>query len=182
MAISLALISVYCTVCGTVKALSAVPTETESKEKHGVPYYRVWDPVPELTVTSPYVDSSVGLNTWTMGNTMPDSALPLCQSRLYPLQSETLDLDSVYLPAGGGGWGRIQVVFEKASSSLLYLFPWFAVWNRGRALKKARWQTSSEMVFSFIWWTNHGFILNVQVRTETTYTTRLTRPSQKTAR
>jgi hypothetical protein len=40
-------------------------TEAESKEKHGV-----WDPMPELTITSPYVDT----NTRTIGN-------PICQSR-----------------------------------------------------------------------------------------------------
>ncbi len=46
--------------------------EAESQEKHGV-----WDPVPELTITSPYVRFRVDSNTFTMGN-------PICQSRLYP--------------------------------------------------------------------------------------------------
>ncbi len=50
------------------------PPEAEFKEKHGV-----WDPIPELTITFPYVDSS----TCTMGNPMPESTLTLCQSRLY---------------------------------------------------------------------------------------------------
>ncbi len=50
-------------------------TEAESKEKHGV-----WDPMPELTITLPYVDSY----TFTMGSPMPESTLNLCQSRLYP--------------------------------------------------------------------------------------------------
>ncbi len=41
--------------------------EAESKEKHGV-----WDPMPELTITSSYVDSSVGSsNTFTKANPMP---------------------------------------------------------------------------------------------------------------
>jgi len=40
--------------------------EAESKEKHGV-----WDPMPELTITSPYVD------TFTIGNPMPQSRLYL---------------------------------------------------------------------------------------------------------
>jgi hypothetical protein len=43
-------------------------TEAESKEKHGV-----WDPMPELAITSPYIHSRVESNTFTMGN--------LCQSR-----------------------------------------------------------------------------------------------------
>jgi hypothetical protein len=43
-------------------------TEAESKEKHGV-----WDPMPELTTTSPYVHS----NTFTMGKPMPESTLTL---------------------------------------------------------------------------------------------------------
>ncbi len=38
--------------------------EAESKEKHGA-----WDPMPELTITSPYVD------TFTIGNPMPESTL-----------------------------------------------------------------------------------------------------------
>ncbi len=57
-------------------------SEAESKEKHGV-----WDPVPELTITSPYVHS----NTLTMGNPMPEFDLsPTPESTLSP-QSGTLD-------------------------------------------------------------------------------------------
>jgi hypothetical protein len=60
--------------------------EAESKEKHVVR-----DPMPELTITTPYVHSRVAdTNTLTMGNSMPDSTLTLCQSP----QSETLDLAS----------------------------------------------------------------------------------------
>ncbi len=54
-------------------------TEAESKEKHGV-----WDPMPELTIASPYVHSRVDSNTFTLGNPMPESTLTLCQIRLYP--------------------------------------------------------------------------------------------------
>jgi hypothetical protein len=41
-------------------------------------------PMPELTITSPYIDSRVDYNTFTMGNPIPESTLTLCQSRLYP--------------------------------------------------------------------------------------------------
>ncbi len=44
--------------------------EAKSKEKHGV-----WDLMAELTITSPYVDSGVDSNTFTMGNPMPESTL-----------------------------------------------------------------------------------------------------------
>jgi hypothetical protein len=37
-------------------------TEAESIEKHGL-----WDPMPELTITSPYVHSRLDSNTFTMG-------------------------------------------------------------------------------------------------------------------
>jgi hypothetical protein len=57
---------------------SAVSKEAESTEKHGG-----WDPMPEFTITSPYVDSSVDSNTFTTGNPMPESTLTLCQSRFY---------------------------------------------------------------------------------------------------
>jgi hypothetical protein len=40
-------------------------------------------PMPELTITSPYVQSRVDSNTFTMGNPMPESTITLCQSRLY---------------------------------------------------------------------------------------------------
>jgi hypothetical protein len=53
--------------------------EAKSKEKHGV-----WEPMPELTITSPYVYSSVDSNTFTMGNPMLESTLTLFQSQLYP--------------------------------------------------------------------------------------------------
>ncbi len=44
----------------------------------------VWDPIPELTTTSPYVHSRVDSNTFIMGNPMPESTLTLCQSWIYP--------------------------------------------------------------------------------------------------
>jgi hypothetical protein len=49
---------------GTVKKVQR--PETVLKEKHGV-----WDPMPELTITSPYVDS----NICAMGNPLPESTL-----------------------------------------------------------------------------------------------------------
>ena len=42
----------------------------ESKQKRGV-----WDPMPELSITSPYVHSRVDSNTFTMGIPMPESTL-----------------------------------------------------------------------------------------------------------
>jgi hypothetical protein len=44
----------------------------------------VWDPMPELTITSPYVHSRFDSNTFTMGNPVPESTLSLYQIRLYP--------------------------------------------------------------------------------------------------
>jgi hypothetical protein len=59
----------------------AFKTEAESKEKHGV-----WDPMLELTMTSPYVHSRVDSNTFTrtleVGNDRVD----------FIPQSGTLDL------------------------------------------------------------------------------------------
>ncbi len=43
-------------------------SEAESKEKHGV-----WDPMPELTITSPSAHSRADSNTFTMDNPMPES-------------------------------------------------------------------------------------------------------------
>ena len=43
-------------------------SEAVSKEKHGE-----WDPMPEFSITSPYVHSKVDSNTFTMGNPMPKS-------------------------------------------------------------------------------------------------------------
>ncbi len=43
----------------------------------------VWDPMPELTITSPYVHSRVNSSTFNLGNPMPEWTLTLCQSRLY---------------------------------------------------------------------------------------------------
>ncbi len=41
----------------------------------------VRDPMPELTITSPYVRSRVDFNTFTMGYPMTGSTLTICQSR-----------------------------------------------------------------------------------------------------
>ncbi len=68
--------SFHCTKLQRIEGESTILSETESKEKHGV-----WDSMPELTMTSPYVPSGVGSYTFTMGNPMPGSTLTLCQSR-----------------------------------------------------------------------------------------------------
>ncbi len=56
-------------------------SEAESKEKHCV-----WDPMPELTITSPYVQSRVNSNTFTISNPMPlwVDLNPMPESTLYP--------------------------------------------------------------------------------------------------
>ncbi len=54
-------------------------SETESKEKHSV-----CDPMPELTMTSPYVHSRVDSNTFTMGN--PSQSRPNPMPELSPSQ------------------------------------------------------------------------------------------------
>ncbi len=56
-------------------------TESESKEKYGV-----WDPMPEVTIISPYVDARVDSDTFTMGNPMPESTLNPSQGT-WPLGS-----------------------------------------------------------------------------------------------
>jgi hypothetical protein len=50
--------------------------------------------MPELTrsITSPYVHSRVDSNTFTMGNSMPESTLTLFHSRLYPQSGNGLGI------------------------------------------------------------------------------------------
>jgi hypothetical protein len=65
-------------------AQAAKSTEAESKEKHGV-----WDPMPELTITSPYVNSRVDSNTFTMGIGQPYARVdfdPMPKLTLFPSQ------------------------------------------------------------------------------------------------
>jgi hypothetical protein len=67
-------------------------TEAESKEKHGV-----WDPLPELTITSPYA--------------LQSRLQHIYQGQLYARvdfipQSGTLDLASDVGREGGVYWGR----------------------------------------------------------------------------
>jgi hypothetical protein len=69
----------FCWVRFTYNNSTLQSPEAESKEKHCV-----WEPMPELNITSPYVHSRVDSITFTMGNPMPESTLTLCQSRLYP--------------------------------------------------------------------------------------------------
>jgi hypothetical protein len=54
-------------------------TEAEFKEKYGV-----WDPMPELTITAPYVDSRFDSNTFTM------DGQPYARVDLYPLPESPL--------------------------------------------------------------------------------------------
>jgi hypothetical protein len=66
-------------------------SEAEPKEKHGV-----WDPMPELTITSPYVHSRVDSSTYTMVNPMPESTLSPSQGLwicFLDFYSEILNLD-----------------------------------------------------------------------------------------
>ncbi len=53
-----------------------VITEANPKGKHCV-----WDPTPELTISSPFVHSNVDSNTSTMGNPKPEWTFTLCQSQ-----------------------------------------------------------------------------------------------------
>jgi hypothetical protein len=63
--------------------------EADSKEKHGV-----WNPMPELTITSPYVHSRVDYNTFTMIqpyayvdiNPMPESTLTYARVDFSPVR------------------------------------------------------------------------------------------------
>ncbi len=57
--------------------------EAESREKHGG-----WDPIPEVTFTSPYFHSRVDSNTFFMGNSKPESTstLYMPKSTLSPIQ------------------------------------------------------------------------------------------------
>jgi hypothetical protein len=56
--------------------------EAEFKEKHGV-----WDPRPELTITSPYVPSRAVSNKCTMGMGIGQ---PNARVNLYPMPESTL--------------------------------------------------------------------------------------------
>jgi hypothetical protein len=84
--------------------LAFLKPEAESKEKDGV-----WDPMPELTITSPNVPSRIHSNTFTMGigqpyarvdlNPVPESTLTLHQSRLYtPVRDFGFGLRTALLP------------------------------------------------------------------------------------
>ncbi len=58
------------TVATTALAARRSNRSKEKKKKHGA-----LDPMPKLTITSPYVHSRVDSNTFTMGNPMPESTL-----------------------------------------------------------------------------------------------------------
>jgi hypothetical protein len=62
-------------------------SEAESKEKHGV-----WNPMPELTMYSPYVHSRVDFNTFTTGIGSPYARVSLTYARVdFIPQSGSLD-------------------------------------------------------------------------------------------
>jgi hypothetical protein len=77
-------------VCAPPVYSILVSPEAEFKEKHGVS----WDPMPGMTITSPYVHTRVDSNTFSISigqpnarvdlNPMPESTLALCQNRLHP--------------------------------------------------------------------------------------------------
>jgi hypothetical protein len=81
-------------------------TEAESKEKHGV-----WDPMPKLTITSPYVDSRVDSNTFTMGSPMPESTFTLCQSRPFTPVKDF----------GFGLWGGLTLIWDRSGQVVAIL-------------------------------------------------------------
>jgi hypothetical protein len=68
----------------------------------------VWDPMPELTITSSYVDSRVGSNTFTMGNLVPESTLIYVRvdfiarsgTKIWPLFSLQYDAGLCHPPPG----------------------------------------------------------------------------------
>jgi hypothetical protein len=67
------------------RGAAGMDPEAESKEKHGV-----WDPMPELTIFSPYVHTRVDSNTFIMGNPMPESTLSPSQGLwIWPLGKGT---------------------------------------------------------------------------------------------
>ncbi len=60
---------------------------------------KTWDPMPELTITSPYVHSRTDSNTFTVSNPMPESALsPGPGLWIWPLLFAVL-----WYKEGGGG-------------------------------------------------------------------------------
>ncbi len=51
----------------------------------------VWEPMPELTITSPYIHSRVDSNTFTTGNPVPESTLVHSQVLwIWPLNNSVL--------------------------------------------------------------------------------------------
>jgi hypothetical protein len=63
------------TACFSLNTVSVA----DSEEKH-----RVWDDIPELTITSPFVQSRHQHIYHGRGDPLPKSTITLCQSRLYP--------------------------------------------------------------------------------------------------
>jgi hypothetical protein len=63
----------------SARPLLHLQPEAESLEKHGV-----WDPMLEFEYNLTLCPVRVDSNTFSMGNSMPESTLTLYQSRLYP--------------------------------------------------------------------------------------------------
>ncbi len=95
--------------------------EAESKEKHGL-----WDPMPELTITSRYVHSRVDSNTFFMGNPMPGSTLTLCQSRLYPPVRDLFSLCLIYTVTVLPVSSSMEILLIDSHSSFFYKTPFCA--------------------------------------------------------
>jgi hypothetical protein len=82
-------------VSGTSNTLHQVSAQYKYNNIKGMSYQHLranpnkymvyWDPMPELTITSPYMSTpKVDSKTFTIGNPTPESTLTLCQGRLYP--------------------------------------------------------------------------------------------------
>jgi hypothetical protein len=86
------------------------------KEKHGV-----WDPMPELTITSPYINSRVDSNTFTMGNPMPESTLTrLCP----PVRDFGFGLWAVATLLGYIGLSRNTAIYLIHESAISHPHTW----------------------------------------------------------
>jgi len=77
-----------------------IQTEVESKEKHDVCY-----PMPELTISSPYVHSRIDSNTFTMDNPMSESTVTQSLRVDFNPQSGILDL------ASANGFQLVQLLY-----------------------------------------------------------------------
>jgi hypothetical protein len=93
-------------------------TEAESKKKQGV-----WDPMPELTLSSPYVHYRVDSNSFNMGNPMKELTLTLCQRRHDPMPESTLSPSPALWI---GPQSRSKQEGRSSFFQLLFVCKWFA--------------------------------------------------------